>query len=336
LANKRVAVGSLGGTITMTPDSQGAGVTPTLDATDLLSAVPAIAEVADVTSETLLRVPGASLTLADLHAGLLWARRMIDCGHDGVVVVQGTDTIEESAYFFDLLWDRPEPIVVTGAMRHPATPGSDGPANLLAAVRVAADRQSRHLGALVVMNDEVHAAARVRKVRASGVAAFTSSEFGVLAHVEEDEVHYGNRPARAAVLATPSFDPVPRVALLETCLGDTGEVLSTLVDAGFDGVVVAGFGVGHVSATFADVIGSITPQSPVVLSSRTGAGTTFAHTYGFKGSEVDLLQRGVVASGWLDGRKARILLSCLLAAGRDISAVRAEFQIRGRQLGDVA
>ncbi|MGH3361713.1 MAG: asparaginase domain-containing protein, partial [Nocardioides sp.] len=124
----RLALGSLGGTITMTTARGGSGVAPTMSADDLLAGMPDAAGVADVDTATLATVPGASLGFADVLGALEWAERKVADGCAGVVLVQGTDTLEETSYLLDLHWDRPEPLVVTGAMRPPSSPGADGPA----------------------------------------------------------------------------------------------------------------------------------------------------------------------------------------------------------------
>jgi len=329
MAQHHVAVASLGGTITMTASRDGDGVRPTLSAHDLVAAVPALAEVARLETETLATLPGASLAPADVMDALAWARRAVDRGARGVVLVQGTDTIEETAFLLDLHWERPEPLVVTGAMRSPQVPGSDGPANLLAAVLTARDDRSRDLGVLVVLNDEVHAAARVRKTASTAVGAFQSLPFGPLAHVQERRLAYGNRPPRWPPLTGTPDGSGARVALLETCLGDQGELLDLVVSAEFDGVVLAGFGVGHVSAALAHRVDAATRTCPVVLATRTGSGPTATATYGFVGSESDLIARGAVPAGWLDPRKARLLLWSLLISGASAEEVETEFRRRG-------
>lgn len=329
MAKPKIAVGTLGGTIAMVSNNNGPGITPSLDAVSLLAGIPALREIAEITADTLLKVPGASLTFDQLAAALSWARTMVAQGSDGIVLVQGTDTLEESAYFFDLFWDKAQPLVVTGAMRSPEHVASDGPANLVAAAAVAAHPDSSGRGVLVVMNDEVHAATRVQKIRASGLAAFRSSSFGTLGFFEEGKVVYGNRAERPDPLTIPQTPLTARIALIETHLGDEGLLLRTAADSGFDGIVLAGFGVGHVSASLADAVGDVAQRLPVVLTSRTGAGTTFQRTYGFKGSEMDLLQRGAVGGGWLDSRKACVLLTCLSSAGVDAHQIRTEFAARG-------
>jgi L-asparaginase len=175
-----IAVYFLGGTISMTADPgsdrTSAGAVARLDGSALIAAVPQL-DGLDVRLEVhdVQAVPSAALTFDDIAAVVAAANRS---GVDGIVVVQGTDTIEESAYLIDLLWDRDAPIVVTGAMRTPSAAGADGPANLLAAVTVAAGAQFRGMGALVVFADQVHAARWVRKTHTTSVAAFASPDAG--------------------------------------------------------------------------------------------------------------------------------------------------------------
>jgi L-asparaginase len=181
---------------------------------------------------------------------------------------------------------------------------------------------------LVVLNDEVHAAARVRKSDTTALGAFTSTPFGPLARIHERSVTYANVPTRQAPLPRPRDLPSAKVALLETFLGDEGELLGLVNDAGFDGVVISAFGAGHVSAAMATMVSKAAERAPVVLASRAGAGAVLSATYGFAGSEQDLLSRGVISAGWLDARKARILLWSLLAAGEPIDRIRTEFMAR--------
>lgn len=326
----KVAVASLGGTITMTPGDGGTGVAPTLGAADLIAAVPELDRVARIETATLAALPSASLSFGDVLAALGWAEQVVDDGAAGVVLIQGTDTMEETAYLLDLYWDRPEPLVVTGAMRSASAAGAEGPANLLASVRTAAAPESRGQGVVVVMNDEIHAASRVRKSDSARTNAFTSPNFGPLGYTRESSVVYGSRPVRWAPLPTPpAGDAGPRIALVETFLGDDGDLLRLVQADRYDGVVVAAFGAGHVSERFAETVSEVLPTMPVVFATRTGSGTTLSHTYDFTGSESDLLRRGAVAAGWLHPRKARILLWSLVAAKVSGPEVAAEFARRG-------
>lgn len=323
-----VAVGTLGGTITMTRTATELGAVPRLSAVDLVTAVPQLAG-RELTAQTLLSLPGASLDETHLRIALSWATDRVRCGDAGVVLVQGTDTLEETAYLADLWWPHDAPLVITGAMRPPDHAGADGGANLLAAVTAAESVASAGRGVLVVLNDEVHAAAFAAKRDSASVAAFSSPSFGPLGRLVEGDVVFAGPPSRPQPFLAPPPTATPRVALLTNHLGDDGRLLDLVADDGYDGVVVAALGVGHTSARFADAVSRVIGRLPVVFATRTGGGSTWRTTYGFEGSEQDLLARGAVGAGWLSPPKARVLLSTLLALGFDQERIVAEFASRG-------
>jgi L-asparaginase len=309
---RAVSVLSLGGTIAMTnAGPEGAGVVPTLDVAALLSAIPDKPDC-QITARNLRSVPGASLQFDDLRMLVLAVRDELDSGADGVVITQGTDTIEETAYLLDLTVGRAAPVVVTGAMRNPTMAGADGPANLLAAVQTAASEQLRGVGCVVVMSDEIHAARYVQKVHSTSPGAFMSPDTGPIGRVVEGKPRLLMRPIAAPTYPAPSR--AVRIAVVTACLGDDGELLHRL-STGFEGAVIAGFGVGHVPAAFVAPLAELASRIPVVLASRTGGGPVLRATYGFPGSERDLQDRGLINAGFLSPFKARILLQVLVAAG---------------------
>jgi len=321
----KVLLVSLGGTITMTREAAGAGIAPTLGAADLVDAVPGLGEVGEIAAHSALRIPGASLTFDDLiHLAALLEARLAE-GVDGVVVIQGTDTIEETAWFLDLLVAGDAPVVVTGAMRGAQMPGADGPANLLASTIVAASRRARGLGTLVVLNDEVHAARFVQKSHTALPSAFASPSAGPIGFVAEGRVHLHARIERTAHIALGASSEDAQVALVRTALGDDGRMLVALPGLGYRGAVIEAMGAGHVAASVAPLVGDLVRHMPVVLSVRVPAGPGFTKTYGFPGSEIDLLARGAMPAGWLGGLRARILLSLLLRSGLSGDALRERF-----------
>ncbi len=336
-----VAIGALGGTIASTSGADdGSAIVPTLSAASLAAAVHGLDALADVRAETLATLPSPSLDEATVLRALAWARAQVDTGAVGVVLTQGTDTLEESAYLLDLFWDRPEPLVLTGAMRSAQAPGADGPANLLAAVGCAVAPGSRDRGVLVAFADEIHLARRVAKTDALATSAFRSPSFGPAGRCVESEVVYAGPADRVPPLPAPPADPRRhRVPLLTTHLGDDGHLLDAVLasraaGAGVDGIVIAGFGAGHVSATMADVVERAAGVVPVVFATRTGAGPTGRAIYGYPGSEVDLVARGAVGAGWLPPLKARLLLWALTLPGPVTRAeVVAALETRGRPSG---
>src|SRR5215472_6615468 len=295
-----VAVFSLGGTIAMTSEpGQPGGVVPALSGKQLLAAVPGLddtgiaLEVHDFRS-----MPGASLTVDDVAELARVIGERVASGVAGAVVTQGTDTIEETAFLLDLLYDGDAPVSVTGAMRNPTMAGPDGPANVLAAVCAAASPVLRGLGCVVVFADEIHAARYVRKAHTTSVAAFTSPVAGPVGYVAEGRVRLLARPAGRFALpaATGNSGPV-RTSVIVVTLGDDGELLRA-AQGRFDGLVIAAMGAGHVPAA----------------------------TVGFPGSETDLLGRGLISAGFLDPLKARLLLHLLLARGADRGQITFAFR----------
>jgi L-asparaginase len=232
-ATPRVLVVGLGGTIAMTSTTAG-GVAPTLSAQQLLDAVPGLADTGiDVDALTFRTRPGASLSIEDLIELTAVISKELEGGAAGVVVTQGTDTIEETAYVLDLLHPGPQPVVVTGAMRNPTLAGADGPANLLAAVLVAASPAARDLGCLVVLSDEIHAARRVRKTHSTSTATFASPNGGPLGYMAEHQPHFVNRLRSRNILPVPrSPIAAPSVALHTATLGDNGSTLDGERQAG--------------------------------------------------------------------------------------------------------
>lgn len=322
MTKPRILLVAVGGTIAMTPSSTG-GIAPTLGAADLVAAVPGLNDLAQIDARSPFQLPSASLTQAHLAGVAALIDAELAAGALGAVVVQGTDSIEESAFLLDCLVQSDRPVVVTGAMRGAQMPGADGPANILAAVIVAMQAPTG-LGTLVVLNDEVHAARFVRKGNTGLTSAFTSAPFGPVGHVTEGVFAPALRPTPLAKQPLPG-DDVPPVALIQIGMGDDGRLLSALPGLGYRGAVLVAMGAGHVPAAMVMPIAGLVARMPVILTSRVAEGPVFSRTYGYPGSERDLLARGVIGGAALGPLKARLLLQLLLAAGTPPGKISAAF-----------
>jgi len=275
-------------------------------------------------------VPSASLTFGDVLDVVERAGRAVELGAAGVVVTQGTDTLEETAFLVDCVWPHDAPFVLTGAMRNPSLPGADGPANLAAALQVATAGDARGRGALVVFADEIHAARHVRKTHSTSVGTFVSSNAGPLGLVVEGTPHFFNAPNPRAPLSGCTKDAVERtrIALYTATLDDDGADLAGAATTA-QGLVIAGFGVGHVPERLVPLLVPLLESMPVVLTSRTGSGSVLADTYGAPGGERDLRARGAISGGFVHPYKARVLLRMLVAAGAGRADIEKAFAALG-------
>lgn len=311
----RVAVVFTGGTISMTVDAAAGGAVPTLAGADLLAAVPGLARRADVVPIDLVRIPASHLSFADV----LRIRRIIEGALQdrrvrGVVVVQGTDTLEETAFAWDLCHRDERPVVVTGAMRNASDPAWDGPMNLLGAVRVAVAEAARDAGVLVSLGGQVHAADAVAKRHASAVDAFATRDGSPLGRVGSGGVRLRPRGPRRTLPVTPAAAAMP-VPIIVAALETTGSALDGAVRDGARGVVVAATGSGN---THPDLLRAAVAAREagveVVLASRTGAGSVGA-VYAFPGGSATWRLAGIPSAGDLTPVQARVALALALGAG---------------------
>jgi L-asparaginase len=312
-----VTVLSTGGTIAMA----GPRARPALDGDAVVAAVPGLADVAGLTTRSVLELPGAHVSAADALAIAQAALAEAAAGR-GVVVTHGTDTMEETAVLCDVLHGGSEPIVLTGAIRPSSAAGADGPANLLDAVAAAGDEATRDLGAIVCFAGELHAARTVRKVSSVSPSAFGSPSHGPLGRVAEGRVRIAAQPARPAALPVPDALDA-RVAIVATYLGDDGAGLRAALRDGADAIVFVAFGAGHVAPAVLDALREAAAAVPVALTLWPERGLLLHETYGFEGCEADLRSSGALAAGSLSPRAARMVLLAGVCGRAPIAALAA-------------
>jgi L-asparaginase len=282
---------------------------PRLTGAQMIERIPEVKKFARVTVESDEFIPYDSA--ADLKAlSLLIAKRLADPDIAGAVFTHGTNTIEETAYFMNLTVRSEKPAVIVGAQRPFSTLSSDGPLNLLNAIRVAADPVSRGKGTLVVLNDEINAARDVTKTNTYRTETFQSRELGILGYADPDRVVFYRAPVRKHTVQS-QFDltqigELPKVTILYSYTGDDGDLAKAAVAAGAKGLVIAGTGAGHtqnarkILKELADSTGVV-----VVRSARVGAGRVIRQD--------NWQEPGFVAADNLSPQKARILLQLALS-----------------------
>lgn len=320
---REVTLLAAGGTISSIEGASGGpGAAPGVDAAGLLASLPS---PVGVRARSVLALPGPQLTNDDALALAADAVAETRRGR-GVVITSGTDTIEEVAVLCDAVSGDGPPIVVTGAIRTADAHGADGPANLLDAVAVAASPLTDGLGGLVCFAGELHAARTVRKVDSTAPHAFASPRSGPVGRVAEGALELLARPVRGPRLALPASLDL-HVPIVPTWLGDDGRLLRAALDTRPDGLVLVGLGAGHLPPPVLRALRGAPDGLSVVLALRPGRAHHLRSTYGFEGSERDVLATGVIEAGGLGAPAARMLLLVALAGGLDAAALPAAFRV---------
>jgi L-asparaginase len=322
-----------GGTIASLADPETGAVRPAVSAEALVAGVPALEELGPVQVEELAAVSGWNVTPETM---LAVSRRVgaavADDEIDGVIVTHGTDTIEETAFLCDVTVPGDKPVAFVGAMRGGDELGAEGPRNLVCGARVVRADAARGLGAVLVLNDEVHAARWVRKQDSFRASAFSSPGHGPLGVVTPGWLRLTScTPARHVLPRPERLDrPVP---IVQTYTGMDEELIDAVLDVtGAAGLVVEGTGLGNVPAAPAAAIArAVSRGLPVVIATRAPSGGT-RPVYGGPGGGVTLREQGVIGAGGLSAAKARLLLMLLLA-GTDGGDVRRDFEAAVDALG---
>ena len=292
---------------------------------DILSAVPQLGDLATIKSEQISNIGSQEmndeiwLKLANRVSELLTKNDV-----DGVVIVHGTDTMEETAYFLSLVIKSKKPIVLVGAMRNADSMSADGPLNLYNAVAVAADKNAREKGALVVMNDEIHAAREVTKTNTTNVAAFASPNSGKIGTVNYGVVNFYMAPLRKHTVASEfnikDFKSLPRVDIIYAHPQDVSDFVETAVQKSAKGIIVAGVGNGNLYPDLQAALAKASETGVIIVrSSRTGSGSTSV------GSEVDDAKLGFLTADNLNPQKARVLLMLALSKTSDKAKIQSLF-----------
>jgi L-asparaginase len=312
----RVAVIFTGGTISMETDAAAGGNVPRLDGAAILARTPGLDSIAEVVAIDRGLTPASHFTFPQLFD---LARAVDDAagGADvaGCVVVQGTDTIEETSFFLDLVLGTDKPVVVTGAMRSASHPGYDGPANIRDAVRCAASPALRGEGVVVVLAGSIDAADDVTKTHTSSYETFRSLNFGPIGRVDSDTVRIKRRrTGRRHVDATSAAE---RVHLITAHVAMDGSLVDAALASGTDGLVVEATGGGNTSALLLDACRrAMAGGTPVALTTRCPAGRASSE-YAFPGGGATWVKAGAMLAGYLGGPKARVALAVGIGAGFD-------------------
>ncbi|GJQ63078.1 MAG: L-asparaginase [Melioribacteraceae bacterium] len=313
---KNLLIVFTGGTFSMKIDEKTGGAVPYFHGEELLEMIPEASGRANIDIYNFGNLPGPHMypeTMLELSRKI--REFVVQDNIDGVIVTHGTDTLEETAYLLDLTVKTEKPVVVIGAMKTSSEPDWDGPKNLIDAIKICTNSNSRGMGVLVCLNGEINAASEVTKTHTEDVETFHSLDFGAMGYVDRERVIFNRGPIKLESLETDKINS--NVDLLTCYAGMNDKLFRFCADSGADGLVVEAFGVGNVTPkAFEGIEYVLSKNIPVVLVSRCPAGETL-DVYGYPGAGKWLRKAGVMFAEYLNGQKARIKLMLALGLTSD-------------------
>ncbi len=322
---KKVALIFTGGTIAMKVNSKLQGAIPSVTPDEILETLKNATDNVDLEAVGFSKLPSPSITPEKMHELKLKVNEYLDDNaYDGVVVVHGTDTLEETAFYLDAVMTSDKPIVVTGSMKNASELGYDGLTNLDSSIKVVRDEKSRGRGVLVVMNYQIHAAREVTKTHTLNLDTFKSIEFGPLGIIDdEDVIYYRAQTLRKAYRLKPAHSD--DVGILKVYAGMGSDVIDFYTQSGYKGLVVEALGRGNVPALAMDGIKRAREAGLELIIVSRAMGGRVLDTYGYIGGGKDLVRAGCILGGDLSGPKARILLMLALKNNLNHDDIKAIF-----------
>jgi L-asparaginase len=295
----------------------------TIDA--MLAAVPGIKDLANIKGEQISNVGSQDMSFDIMLALAKRINKLLATNDvDGIVVTHGTDTMEETAFFLNLVVKSDKPVVMVGSMRPSTAVSADGPLNLYNAVGVAIDPNARGRGVLVVMNDWIHGAHSLTKTSTTAIQTFMSPLRGVVGISNYGKNDFYNTPhwkhTTASEFDIANVTKLPRVDIIFACADMSADLIDASVANGAKGIVIAGVGNGNMNKASLEAAAKAVKKGVVVVrSSRVAIGTVGRNV------EVNDDEMGFIASDELNPQKSRILLSLALLKPRTMAEIQSLF-----------
>jgi L-asparaginase len=324
---KNIAIIATGGTISGAGESESEAkyASAKITVNSIIASVPNISKLANIQSEQLLQMGSENMNdetwikIAKRVNELLGKRDI-----DGVVITHGTDTIEETAYFLNLVIRSKKPIILVGSMRPSTSLSADGPLNLYNAVAVAASDKAINKGVLIVFNDNIYAARDVSKTNTTNVATFVSSDFGPIGNVYYGKTRIYYNPIRIhtseSMFNITNLKSLPKVDIVYGYTNHNSSTIDQLVNSGTKGIIYAGVGDGNIyKDTLAKLIDVSKNGTILVRSSRVGSGFVVPN------AEINDDEYKFVTADNLSPQKARILLMLSLTKTNDYKKIQDIF-----------
>lgn len=320
MKKEKVLIIATGGTIAMRKDETGKLV-PAVSALELVESLPSLLKMADWEICDFSNVASCNIDPKHMRSLAVEVERyfLVDPLLKGIIITHGTDTLEETAYFLDVVIRDPRPVILTASQRDASERDSDGPRNLYNAMRIALDPRALHRGVMITLNEEIHAARDVRKLHTSHVNAFDSGDIGALGSIDAGEVIWHRKLEPTVKLRVPKS--LANVTICKAFTGMSPDILK-MVQNSAEALVIEAFGRGNLPPQLMQEISQmITKGIPVVITSRCLFGRT-SPVYGYPGGGADLERVGAWFSAHLSTEKVRLFLSIALGQGMDKKELR--------------
>ncbi len=291
---------------------------------ELLKAIPSLNKIARIQGEQISNSGSQDMNEEIWFKLAKRAQELLDNSRiQGVVITHGTDTLEESAYFLNLVLRSTKPVVLVGAMRNASSLSADGALNLYNALSVAIDEKSANKGVLVVMDDSIFSAREAIKTHTTHTSTFKALNSGAIGSVYYGKVCYYMQPLRKHTIES-EFSlsqlktPLPKVDIIYTHAGMTPDLFQASLNSHAKGVVIAGVGNGNVSAGFLKAMQEASEMGVVIVrSSRVGSGEITS-------GEID--DKAFITSDNLNPQKARVLLQLALTKTNNKEKIQEMFE----------
>jgi len=325
----RVCLIFTGGTITMKIDDVNHSVIPAFSANEIMASLLNSDMYNDLETIEFSKVPSPSITpQMMLDISTVIQKQLSRPEVSGAVVVHGTDTLEETAFFLDVVLYSEKPVIVTGSMKSSSELGFDGINNLVSSILVAKSPQAADKGVLVVMNDQINAASEVTKTNTLSLDTFKSLDYGPLGVVDSKQVIF-HRSVSYQRVHIPADRIIDGVYLLKAYSGFDSYLLNYLANNEHtSGIVIDALGRGNLPPAALEGVQALLKRNiPVVITSRCPSGRVL-DTYGYLGGGKNLTDMGCILAPNLNGQKARILLMLALTKTNDRNDLKKIFDIQ--------
>ena len=324
---KTIAIVTTGGTIAQKIDPDSGGAVPSLSGEELIKSVPELGKFADLVVYPVVNIDSRDMDF-QVYKKLAYKLMKLnnDPNIDGLLILHGTDTMEETAFFLNQIILTKKPMAITGAMRTASEKDADGPRNLISALRVILSKYANNGNIMVVMNGNIINGLAVSKVDSSNVDAFNGGKHGVLGIVDEYHVIWYNKPISVGTFEFPEI--FPKIDIILAYPGADGSLIKAAVRNGARGIVIVGYGAGNVSKRLFRTIRSVlksTHEVTFLIQSRSPEGNVLP-VYAGEGGAVDLQKMGVILGGPISPTKSRILLMLCLSNNYPHSEIHRVFQ----------